>query len=213
MENKKENSSCCPPPSKDGGKKGFLQGVFYGIAPHGFCIAFVILSVTGTALGASFMKKIMMFNYFFHILIALSVIFATVSAALYLKRNNKFSLGGAKRSWKYLSILYGATVGVNLLFFLVLFPYAANFKFASAQRDVSPLDRKMEIRVDIPCSGHASLISGELKKIDGVKSVKFKFPDFFEISYDESKVTEDRIFSLEVFKTYEAELKNNPWKN
>jgi copper chaperone CopZ len=58
--------------------------------------------------------------------------------------------------------------------------------------------------VDIPCSGHAPLISDELKKIDGVSSVQFSLPNVFDVKYDSSKASKQQILSLEVFKTYKA---------
>ena len=62
------------------------------------------------------------------------------------------------------------------------------------------------LKVDIPCPGHAPLITSELKTIQGVKSVKFSFPNEFEVSYDVSETSKDEILSLKVFKTYKAEI-------
>jgi copper chaperone CopZ len=60
----------------------------------------------------------------------------------------------------------------------------------------------MKLKVDIPCSGHAKLISDELYAIDGVKSVKFNFPDIFEVSYDSSLVSKSQILGIDVLKEF-----------
>ncbi len=61
---------------------------------------------------------------------------------------------------------------------------------------------------DIPCPGHAPLITSELKKINGVKDVKFSFPNLFEVKYNSLKTSKEEILSLKVFNTYKATVIN-----
>lgn len=194
---------------EENSKKGVLRGVLYGLAPHTFCIAFIVFSIIGATTATTLLKPLLLNRYFFYILIVISFLFATVSAAIYLKRNESLSIKGIKNRWKYLSILYGTTILVNLLFFMVIFPVAANLNLnqnpASASTQNIQL-KSLNLEVDIPCSGHAPLITGELKKISGVKEVKFRFPNLFDIKYDPFETQEDKIISLEVFNTYKAKI-------
>ncbi|MDP1538976.1 MAG: hypothetical protein Q8M00_03025, partial [bacterium] len=144
-------------------------------------------------------------------------VFATISAVIYLKKNTILSFLGIKRKWKYLLTLYGTTIGINLLLFMVVFPIAANFNsgagFRTAIIDTFGSNREFQLsesgdlltlQVAIPCPGHAPLIIGELKKISGVESVRFRFPNLFDVSYNPQKTTQKEILSLEVFNTYKA---------
>jgi uncharacterized membrane protein YeaQ/YmgE (transglycosylase-associated protein family) len=194
---------------EENNKKGILRGVLYGLAPHTFCIAFIVFSIIGATTATTLLKPLLLNRYFFYILIVISFLFATISAIIYLKRNESLSLKGIKNKWKYLSILYGTTILVNLLFFMVIFPVVANLNLSPASATTNdqsiPLE-SLTLEVDIPCSGHAPLITGELKKISGVKEVKFRFPNLFDIKYNLSETQEDKITSLEVFKTYKAKI-------
>lgn len=184
-----------------------MGGVLYGLAPHTFCIAFILVSIVSATAATTFLKPVLLNRYFFYILIAISFIFATISALIYLKRNESLSPKGMKNKWKYLSILYGTTISVNLLFFMVIFPVAANLNLnpVSAAADSQNVQSKnLTLEVEIPCSGHAPLITEELKKISGVSEVKFRFPNLFDIKYNSSETQEDKIVSLEVFNTYKA---------
>lgn len=200
-----EEKSCCQKEGKE--KKGFLTGFLAGILPHTFCLLFIIFSVLGATTATTLLKPLLLNRYFFYLLIAISFLFATLSAIIYLKRNEILSFSGIKRKWKYLSILYGTTIFVNLLFFMVIFPYLANFNQgqSTAFIETSPLS-SIILKVNIPCPGHAPLITGELKKIDGVKDVKFSFPNLFEISFDPQKTNREKILSLEIFKSFEAKV-------
>ena len=157
--------------------------------------------------------------YFFHILIAISFVFATISAVIYLKKNTILSFRGIKRKWKYLLTLYGTTIGINLLLFMVIFPIAANLNSGAGLGatiiDTFGSNREFQLsesralttlQVAIPCPGHASLIIGELKKISGVENVKFRFPNLFDVGYNFQKTTQGEILSLEVFNTYKATI-------
>lgn len=199
-EQKTEEKSCCP--GKNEKSKGFWSGLIYGLVPHTGCIAFIIFAILGITTATALIKPLLMNRYFFYMLIALSFIFATISAAIYLKKFNLLSFEGIKKKKGYLSILYGTSMGINILLFLVIFPMVANITTAS-ESSAAGLSQ-ITLKVDIPCPGHAPLISGELKQINGVDSVKFSFPNNFEVSYDSSKTSENEITALAVFKEYPA---------
>jgi len=190
-------------------KKGVINGIIYGLVPHTFCILFIIGSILGVTLFTSFFKPFLANRNFFYILIALSFTFATLSALFYLKRNNCLCVSGAKKRWKFLSILYTTTIIINLLFFFVIFPVLANVSIASAKPISGAAIQNtnnypsLTLKVNIPCSGHAPLIIGELKKVQGVVDVKYKSGKF-NVAYDSSKTSKESILSLEVFKTYPA---------
>ena len=116
--------------------KGFLSGILLGILPHSFCVGFLVFTLIGSTLATTFFRKFLLTPYFFQILIGFSFVFATISAAIYLKRLDALSLEGIKKKKGYLSILYGTTVVVNLLFFFVIFPTLAN---------VNPVNKKQQI--------------------------------------------------------------------
>lgn len=149
-----------------------------------------------------------MIPYFFEILIGLSLIFATISAILYLKRKEELSFRGIGKNFKYLVILFGTTILVNLFFFFVIFPWTTNLgekQKVGVLGEVRSL-REGTLQVKIPCSGHASLIIGEIKKVPGVESVKFVMPDKFIVNYDPTKTDLGEILKLEIFKTFPAVL-------
>lgn len=189
-------------------KKNFIQGITYGLIPHIGCIAFIIGSVLGVTVLMQFFKPLLMNPYFFHILVLISLIFATISSVLYLRKNGLLSSSGVKRKWRYLSVMYGSTIGVNLLLFLVIFPLLANASTGDSGSIINS-DSLITLKVDIPCPGHATLISEELKSINGVTDIKFSYPNLFDVKYDSSKTSEKQILSLEVFKTYKATIKSN----
>lgn len=200
--------SCCQNPHREQ-TKSFWSGLLYGLIPHTFCIAFIILSIIGATTATVFLKRLLTLPYFFEILIGLSLVFATLSAVFYLKRLESLSFTGVKKKWRYLAILYGMTLVINLLFFMVIFPKLANFNSVKNQPKV--LSQKMmalpvTLSVDIPCPGHATLIISELQKLPGIFSVTFSFPNLFEIQYDTAQVSLEEILNLEIFKTYKASL-------
>jgi copper chaperone CopZ len=159
----------------------------------------------GVTTATAFFKPLLLSPFFFYILIALSLIFASVSVIIYLKKHSLLSFDGIKTKWKYISILYGTTLGVNVLLFLFIFPLAANMTSAT-DAEITDDSSEITLSVDIPCPGHAPLITGELKTIDGVQSVKFRFPDYFDINYDSKKTSQGEITSLAVFNTYPAKI-------
>jgi uncharacterized membrane protein YeaQ/YmgE (transglycosylase-associated protein family) len=227
-----QKNKCCETgkDSEERKPNGLLEGIIYGLIPHTGCIAFVLFAIVGaTAMSALFQPLLMNRNLFYG-LILLSFAFATLSATIYLNKRGLLSAQGIARAKGYLSVLYGTTIGVNLLFFFVIFPILANAIPApsasvSAAASLCPLNATSEcqipataqpqpavqttpstltIRVDIPCSGHAPLIESELYKLNGVKNVKFTPANQFAVSYDSTVTTKDGILNLGIFKTYPA---------
>lgn len=191
-----------------------LKALTYGIIPHIGCIGFIIGSVLGVSVLMRFFRLLLMSKYFFYGLVALSLGFATVSVLLYLKNNELLSVRGLQRKWKYVSITYGSTVGVNLALFLIVFPMLANVS-ASTGGDQIALGTTefITLRVNIPCSGHAPLISEELKTINGVQEVKYSTPNIFAVKYDSGRTTKNEILKLAVFGEYPATVINENRSN
>jgi copper chaperone CopZ len=201
--------------------KALKSGLISGIISHIGCIAFILFSMLGVAGAGLFFKPLLLNPHFFYILVGISLIFSTVSALLYLKVKKvlglckcenrtelKVSADGIIKEWKYLTTLYGTTILVNLLLFMVIFPLAANLSSASPSLQnysTSELSQ-ITLQVDIPCPGHAPLITDELKSIDGVVDVKFRFSNLFDVSFDPTRTSEEQILSPEVFKTYKATI-------
>jgi len=214
-ENQQELSCCGEKPKKE--PKNLGQAILYGLIPHIGCIAFIIGSILGVTVLTQFFRPLLMNRNFFYILILISLLFATLASALYLRRLGFLSIDGIKKKWKYLATMYGTTIGVNLLLFMVIFPLLANVSVASSLPAASsPLGgaagsastnenlAALKLKVDIPCSGHAPLISSELKTIAGVQDVKFSFPNNFDVTYDATKTNKQAILSLGVFQEYKA---------
>jgi len=196
-----------------GKQRNYLEGIAYGLVPHIGCITFIIGSVLGVTFLMEFFRPLLMNRWFFYILFGISIMFATISSLFYLRKNGLLSFGGARKKWQYLSVMYGSTAGVNLALFLLIFPLLANLPTVSAAipgtaaagLSAAGSDlQSLQISVDIPCSGHAPLITGELKKIGGVSDVKFSFPNIFDVKYDPAKTSRDAILSIGVFSEYPA---------
>lgn len=201
---------CCENKNNDSKKEesGFLNGIAYGIIPHIGCILFIVAAILGTTALMQFFKPLLMNRNLFYYMIAISIGFATLSSFLYLKKNKLLSWEGIKKKKGYLSIMYGSTIGINILLFLFIFPLVANLGNASAVEIAG--SSVLSISVDIPCSGHASLITNEVKTIAGVKGSEYSFPNKFDIYYDSTQTTGQEILSLEVFNEYPAtEIKNS----
>jgi hypothetical protein len=194
---------CCSSNSDKDKPAGFLKGLLFGLIPHSFCIAFIVFTIIGSTIATSLMKNILLIPNFFQLLLVFSFLMSLISAGIYLKRINLLSLKGVATKWKYLSILIGTTVGVNLLFFKVVFPAVANVNFQETKK-ISQIAgiQNITLKVNIPCSGHAPLISQEIKKISGITDVKFISPDLFAISFDSTRTNRDEIMNLEIFKTF-----------
>ena len=232
MKNFSNQKSCCPKSDSRREGKGVLAGILYGLAPHTFCIAFIIFTVLGVTTATALLKPLLLNPYFFYILIAISFVFATIAAVFYFKQQGfitfskrgggleiSFLPSGIKRKWKYLLTLYGTTISINLLLFMIIFPITANISSGTSlqasissafgrgeKAELSNLEKLTTLQVDIPCPGHAPLIIGELKKINGVEDVKFTFPNRFAVVYNPEKTGEAQIISLDVFNTYKATI-------
>jgi hypothetical protein len=206
---------CCKKEEKK--NKGILNGILYGLTAHSFCILFILLTVLGATTLTTILRPLFMSRYFFHVLILIAVIFATVSALLYLKRNNKLSLLGIKEKKNYLFILYGTTIAINLSLFLFIFPITANISGGASLKEAVKTsfgketsiilgedEKLLTVKVDIPCSGHAYLVFVDLDGFPGVKNVDFRFPNIFDISYDSDITTPEEIFSVDVFQNYKT---------
>lgn len=197
--------SCCQKDDSRKQEKGILKGILYGIFPHSFCIGFIIFSAIGAVTATAVLKKIMIIPYFLHILFIFSIVIATFSAVIYLKRCDCFNKQGAKSKWKYLAILYGTTIFINLLMFSYVLPVLANINSSNINVESSK-SSILSLKVDIPCSGHAPLIIDELKKDKGVESIKFESPNIFEIKYNPVQTSPEKIILTEIFKTYKAQI-------
>jgi len=179
------------------------KGILYGILPHSFCIAFVVLSAIGAVTTTAILKNIMLTPYFLQILFAFSIIMATFSAIIYLRRCNCLNKQGVRSKWKYLTILYGMTIFINFLMFSYVLPVLANMGSPNAKIE-SANSVELSLRVDIPCAGHAPLIIDELKKCKGIESIKFEPPNIFKITYDSVQTYPEEIMAVEILKTYKT---------
>jgi copper chaperone CopZ len=210
---KQAELSCCGAKPREK-PKSFWQGIAYGLIPHIGCIAFIIGSILGVTVLMQFFKPLLMNRNFFYILILISLMFATISSMVYLNKNGFLSWTGIRRKWKYLATMYGSTIGINLVLFMLIFPLLANVSVVSAEPtgnvigaigDSSNL-ASIKLKVDIPCPGHAPLISNELKTINGVAGIQFSFPNNFDVTYDPAKTSKQEILSLDVFNEYKASV-------
>jgi len=206
MSESKNILPCCQSAKKNK-QTGFLSGLVSGLIPHTFCILFIIFSVLGATSATFLFKGLLLNKNFFYLLILLSFVFATISAIVYLKRGQLLSVKGIKYSWRYLTILYGITIVVNLLLFFIIFPLTANYSSKKNQQSNNGTMKQslLTLKVSIPCSGHASLITSELKKLPGINEIKFRLPNIFDVSYDANQLSAEQILNLNVFKTYKAE--------
>ena len=222
-EDKPVASCCLPTPERKG--HGFLLGLLYGLVPHTFCILFIVLSIVGATAATSVVKRFLYIPYLFQIILGLSFVFATISAFFYLRRSGLLSGAGVRTKWKYLTVLYGTTIAVNVLLFWVVFPTVANLQAQEASvpapstglaQPIGPsapsaadtaTAKATTLQVSIPCPGHAPLIMGELKQVDGVLGVKYESPNLFQVRYDPARLTVDKILAQEVFKAFPAQVR------
>lgn len=182
-----------------------LSGIIAGIVPHTFCILFIVFSILGASGALVFLKPFLLNSNFFYFLIILSFGFATFFAILYLAKNGILSLEGAKRKWRSLALMYGLTILTNVSLFLFIFPATANFNRNQSQILENPT-KEVVLEVAIPCSGHAPLVTDELKKINGIENIKFSLPNIFRISFDSNKTNEKEILNQGIFKNFKARV-------
>ncbi len=212
-------NACCSNVAPERKAKGFWSGILYGLLPHTFCIGFIVFTALGVTLAAGLMRQLLLIRSFFYILIGLSLALTTVSAVLYLRRIGRLSWAGAQSKWRYLTIMYATSIGINVLLFTLIFPAVANLNLvtpavaaapapaASGRPAAAPAaDATVQLAVNIPCTGHAPLITGELKGVAGVKNVSFKAPNLFTVTYDPSKTSVGQMTALAVFQEYKARI-------
>jgi hypothetical protein len=203
---KKELNPC--PGSK---KKGFLMGILYGLLPHAGCFLVISLPLLGLTTVSAFLIPLLVNSYFLYILIFFSVICTTISALLYLRRRNALSIKGAKENFRYIAILYGTVLIVNLLVFKLAFPFFANiYAFSSQENNVLgervELTENLKLEVNLPCSGHAFLVTGQLRNLEGVSNVVYVYPDIFEVVYLFEEISPSEIMEIEIFSEFEAKI-------
>jgi len=197
-----ESQNDCCKPSKKG--KGILSGILYGLIPHIGCIAFIIFAILGVTAATTIFRPLLMNAYFFYILIGISLLFATISATFYLRKHKSLSIRGIKSKWGYLSILYGSTIVINLILFFLVFPVSANMMSTPTGNVEGIQSEDLTLQVNIPCSGHASLIIGEIYSLPGVANVQYKTGHYFDINYDPDITSKEDILRLDVFNSYPA---------
>ena len=206
MKNIKDKKICCNDEINNTDlKKEVRSGIFYSLIPHAFCIAFIIFSAIGAVSLTTFVKKILIIPNFFIFLIIFSVILATISALIYLRKAKYLCISGIKKKWKYLTILYSVMLIVNLFMFFVAFPAIANIN-SNTKINQEIYSKELTLSTQIPCSGHAPLIIDKLKKDAGIGTVVFKNPDTFKIKYNPNITSPDKIKSLKIFETFQVKI-------
>ncbi len=200
-----ELPSCCKKPAGEK-PKGLLQGILYGLIPHIGCIAFILASVFGLTFAASLFRPLLAKSYLFYGMIALSLVFATISAVFYLCKNG--GIKTIKNHKRYLTILYGTTIAISALLYFVIFPLTAVSTASTGITGAAIANagntNSITLEVAIPCPGHASLITGDLNTLAGIIKVEYSPVKTFKVYYDPSKTTKQKILSLDIFKEYKA---------
>ena len=105
------------------------------------------------------------------------------------------------------SLLIVAVIAIILLLSLMIIQTFSLQEKTINNRDNQSLDKlsKLTLQVNIPCPGHASLIISELLKA-GISNVNFKFPNYFDVYYNPSKISKVQILKLNTFKEYSASV-------
>lgn len=209
----KEIKDCCHLCDTNNTQKGFWSGLLMGLIAHSGCIFFIVFTILGVTTLSAFFKPFLASKFSFYFLIILSFVLTTISAVIYLNKGGLLSRAGIKRKWKYLTTLYGTTIAVNLILFLVIFPTMANWRIGlggvASLAEISQTSSKLSLEVDIPCSGHSYLIIMELKKNQGVSEVIYKIPDFFDVYYNSAEITKEQILGLEIFEDFKIKKVEN----
>ena len=181
----------------------FKEALAYGLFPHIGCIAFIFGSILGVTFMMTLFRPLLMNRYVFHIMVVMSIVFATISSVLYLRKNGLFSFIGMKKKWKYLSTMYSVTIGANVFLLLVIFPMVA--AASGGNVDLAGVDYStLRMDVDIPCAGHAPLIMEEVRQVNGVLDIEYITLGEFNVYYDGKITSQDEILSIEVFSQYPA---------
>lgn len=188
-------------------KSGILRGFIFGLIPHIGCLIFILGSVFGVTFFMDVFSPLLRNRNFFFVLIFLSLFFTASSGILYLKRNKMLSVSGIKLKWKYLSLMFFSTILINIILFFGVFPLLANASNSQQQNSLDDSYSELNLTVDIPCTGHAPLITEELKKLEGVYNVKFFFPDIFNVKFNPDIVSKGQILNISIFKEYPVVIK------
>lgn len=188
------NKKCCKTNNKDAAKKGLL----FGLLAHAPCILIILITIIGVSLGGTIISTFLS-PYLFYGLIIFSFGLSIIAATIYLKRNDALNADGIKNNWKYLSILFGIVIVINILFLTVIFPFITNATF---NKNIDNNLANFTIFVDIPCSGHAYLINKELSKDLGVINIDYAYPKMFTIYYAPTETNKEKIVQNPIFKEY-----------
>jgi len=116
--------------------KGLRTGLLFGLIPHSFCIAFLLLSIAGATSATALLGQFLSVPYLSLLLVILSLLLATFSAYIYLKKTGGCSLALVKSKWKYLLTLYASIVVINVIVVFILLPTLSK---AQAKTDDVPI--------------------------------------------------------------------------
>jgi hypothetical protein len=199
-----QDNKCCIT-EKTNARKGLLAGMLYGLLPHSFCLAFALFSVVGAITASALLKNVLLVPNIFYYLVIVSLLLATVSVYIYLRKTGCLCKSGIKNSWKYISTIYSVTIIINLVFFYGVIPVLANVNTNYVAGEQLGL-AEVSIKVEIPCTGHSFLIIQEINKVEGVSGVKFNSPNVFIVKYSPQNTSPQKIVSLDVFKEYKATI-------
>jgi hypothetical protein len=125
----KNPKTCCV--EKVSRSKGILPGILYGLIPHSFCVAFALFAVIGATTATAFLKQFLLIPNLFNFLVIISLLLATISSAIYLRKIDCLCLPGIKKKWRYLTIMFTLTIAVNLGMFYLVIPALANANFST----------------------------------------------------------------------------------
>ena len=101
---KNNKNTCCDDQIDSSDLKNEVKtGILYSLIPHTFCIAFIVFSAIGAISLTTFIKKILIIPYFFIFLIIFSIVLASISALIYLRKTKCLHVSGIKNKWKYLA--------------------------------------------------------------------------------------------------------------
>lgn len=196
---------CC---NKNKNSQGLGAGLLWGIFPHSFCLMAIFFSTIGAITLNTFFKKILLINHFFEFLISISLLLATLTCVIYLKKNQCFCRSKIKSKWRYILTVYSTTILTNLLFFFIVLPILVNAqnsqnpKILNTETNLSQLS----LEIQLPCTGHATLISDEIKQNFQIENITFNEPNVFSIIYDPTKTSPDKILESKIFQTYPAKI-------
>lgn len=175
-------------------EKGIVRGIVYGLIPHIGCIAFIVFTLLGVSAAAAFFRPLLINKWAFPSMVAVSFLLAGFSSSLYLKKN---CCANKKR---YLSIVFGSVILINLIMFYLVFPALAN----TNSNAVLSKNSLVKLSFELPCSGHVPLVIDELQKVEGIESVRNTEGYNFEVYYNPSLVNKNQILSQDICKEFNA---------